>query len=195
MIYTYKIQKAIDFAIKTHELNQKQKRKGKEVPYITHSLTVGLILARVNASEDIIVAGILHDTIEDSRTESKVSPGKITEDFGESVAELVMSVTETDKSIPWDKRKEIALSHIKTFSNDMLLLKSADTIENTRELILDYEKDGDVTFERFNSPKKIFLENYLNVINAISAKWLENPLLPDLKNISLQIEKMIKGTF
>lgn len=195
MIYTYKIQKAIDFAIKTHELNQKQKRKGKDVPYITHPLTVGLILARVNASEDIIVAGILHDTIEDSRPESKVSLGKITEDFGESVAELVMSVTETDKSIPWDKRKEIALSHIKTFSNDMLLLKSADTIENTRELILDYEKDGDVTFERFNSPKKNFLENYLNVINAISAKWLENPLLPDLKNISLQIEKMIKGTF
>ncbi len=66
MIYTQKIQHAIRFAIKTHEGYQKQKRKGKDVPYITHPLTVGLILAKAGANEDVIIAGILHDTIEDS---------------------------------------------------------------------------------------------------------------------------------
>jgi len=41
-----KIQKAIKFAVKTHEVYQKQARKGKDVSYITHPLTVGLILSQ-----------------------------------------------------------------------------------------------------------------------------------------------------
>jgi (p)ppGpp synthase/HD superfamily hydrolase len=63
MIFTPKSKKAIRFATKTHEIYQKQKRKGKDIPYITHPLAVGLILARANASEDVVVAGIVHDTI------------------------------------------------------------------------------------------------------------------------------------
>ncbi len=66
MILTPKIRSAIRFAIKTHEVDQKQARKGKDIAYIGHPLTVGLILARAGANEDTIIAGILHDTIEDS---------------------------------------------------------------------------------------------------------------------------------
>ena len=63
MILTPKIKKAIRFTTKTREVYQKQKRKGKDIPYITHPLAVGLILARACASEDVVIAGILHDTI------------------------------------------------------------------------------------------------------------------------------------
>jgi (p)ppGpp synthase/HD superfamily hydrolase len=56
----------IRFSIKTHEVCQKQTRKGKDIPYITHPLIVGLILARAGAGEEVVIAGILHDTIEDS---------------------------------------------------------------------------------------------------------------------------------
>ena len=56
MLYSNKISKAIRFSIKTHEIYQKQKRKGKDIPYITHPLTVGLILARAGADEDVVVA-------------------------------------------------------------------------------------------------------------------------------------------
>ena len=45
MLYSYKISRAIRFSTKTHEVYQKQKRKGKDIPYITHPLTVGLILS------------------------------------------------------------------------------------------------------------------------------------------------------
>lgn len=67
MIYTPLIQKAVSFAIKVHELDAKQKRKGKEVPYITHPLTVGLIVSRVTQDENTICAGVLHDTIDDCK--------------------------------------------------------------------------------------------------------------------------------
>ncbi|MCX6747825.1 MAG: HD domain-containing protein, partial [Candidatus Nomurabacteria bacterium] len=126
MIYTQKIEEAITLAIKTHEIDEKQKRKGKDIPYITHPLTVGLILSLAGASEDVIIAGILHDTLEDSINEYKVTKEMIAEQFGDNVMQLVLSVTEQDKSLSWEVRKAEALEHIKTFSHDSLMLKSAD---------------------------------------------------------------------
>ena len=73
LVYSYRLKNAIRFATKTHEVYQKQKRKGKDVPYIIHPLAVGLILARAGACEDVVIAGILHDTIEDSIAEKKVT--------------------------------------------------------------------------------------------------------------------------
>src|ERR1700686_3915962 len=127
MIFTPKIRKAIAFSVMTHEvLYPKQKRKGKDIPYITHPLTVGLILARANAGEDVIVAGILHDTIEDSIDKKKVTRGMLVERFSKNVADLVDSVTEQRKDLEWEPRKHEALEHIKIFSRDSLLVKSAD---------------------------------------------------------------------
>lgn len=183
MIYTQKIQHAIRFAIKTHEEYQKQKRKGKDVPYITHPLTVGLILAAAGTTEDIIIAGILHDTIEDSIEEKKVTKEMIVERFGENVYELVLSVTEQDKSLSWDERKAEAIEHIKNYSNASLLLKSADVISNISETLNDYEKEGEEIFKRFNAPKEKILESYIKSTEAILNKWSENPLVNDIKEI------------
>ena len=113
MIYTPKIKAAVRFAVKTHDVYQKQKRKGKDVAYIEHPLNVALILAMAGASEDLIVAGILHDTIEDSVPAKKVTKEMLTERFGRNAAELVNGVTEQDKSLPWEIRKERAFEHIK----------------------------------------------------------------------------------
>ncbi len=190
MIYTSRIQKAINLAIKTHELDQKQKRKGKDVPYITHPLSVGLILANTGATEDVVVAGILHDTIEDSVTEHKVTKEMITDMFGQRVSDLVLSVTEQDKSLSWVERKAEALEHIKTFSNDSLLLKSADIISNTSELIADYKIDGEKTFDRFNAPKEKIIHYTRKVIATILECWFESPLRQDLLEIDIELYRV-----
>ncbi len=187
-VFTPKMQEAIRFSIKTHEVYQKQKRKGKDIPYITHPLTVGLILARVGASEDLVIAGILHDTIEDSTSEKKVTQEMISERFGEKVAELVLSVTETNKELSWEERKAEAFEHIKSFTKESLLLKSADIFANTSELIEDYNKDGKEIFERFNAPKERFLKQSIRTIRAICDKWLESPLAGDLVVLEEQLK-------
>lgn len=105
MIYTMNIQKAIRFALKTHEVYQKQRRKGKDIPYIIHPLTVGFLLSQAQAREEVVIAGILHDTIEDSPDYKKVNKDLIAERFGEEVAFLVYSVTENDRNLSWDERK------------------------------------------------------------------------------------------
>ena len=87
-----KILHAIHFATNAHK---GQTRKGKpDVSYITHPLAVGILLAKAGALEDVIIAGILHDTIEDTEVTKK----EIENTFGNRVAEMVDDVTEQDKS-------------------------------------------------------------------------------------------------
>lgn len=175
---------AIKFAAKTHNQYQNQTRKGKVIPYISHPLTAGIILALAGASEDVVVAGILHDTIEDSVPEKKVTAGMLAERFGGRVAELVLSVTETDKALSWDDRKGQALEHVSHFSHDSLLVKSADILSNVAETIDDYEKHGDEVFTRFNAPKEKMIGHQLSVIAAILGRWKENPFADDLLSVA-----------
>ena len=191
MIYTQKIQDAVHFSIQIHEAPVKQKRKGKDIPYITHPLAVGLILSQAGASEDVVVAGILHDTIEDCEPYGSVTRELLAEKFGDPVAELVDSVTEKDKNLSWHERKEKALKEIAAFSHDSLLVKSGDVISNNTELIMDYERDGEATFARFNAPKEETIPHTLEVIDTILSVWQENPLKNDLLQIAKRLGEII----
>ena len=77
-----KIETAIIFAAKAHH---NQKRKGTDIPYITHPFAVGMLLQKEKCSEEVIAAGILHDTLEDTETTFE----DLTEAFGVHVANLV----------------------------------------------------------------------------------------------------------
>lgn len=190
MVYSEKMQKAIKFAIKTHDVYQKQTRKGKTIAYITHPLTVGIILAAAKANEDAICAGILHDTIEDSIPEKKVTFEMLSERFGENVAELVLSVTEKEKTFSWEDRKKAALEHIENFSHDSLLIKSADIIANMSELLSDHARYGDEVFERFSAVKEKVIIHQITSIDLIVSRWSQNPLAGDLQNVVEKISKL-----
>jgi len=184
MPYTH-IQEAVRFATKAHA---GQTRKGKpNIPYITHPLGVALILSQINASEDIIIAGILHDTVEDS--DGKISIDDIKQKFGETVAVLVDHVTEKDKKLSWEERKKEALAHIYKMPNDALLLKSADTLHNMDDLIADLEECGEEVWTRFNAPKEKLIEHYDNIIEALSTMWPEDPLLIEIRTSLDKIKK------
>ena len=190
MIYTAPIKKAIRFAITTHEIDQQQKRKGKDIAYITHPLTVGLILAGCGASEEVVAAGILHDTIEDSISSKKVTREMLVEEFGENVAMLVASVSEKSKELSWDERKREALEHISRFSHDSLLVKSADILSNASELIDDVAHDGQKVFSRFNVPKEKIVQHYLRSITAIIQGWEGSPLVDGLRSLTNELQTL-----
>lgn len=190
MKYSDKMRRAIKFAAKTHNHYQQQKRKGKEIPYITHPLTVGIILSQAGASEDVVVAGILHDTVEDSANHRKVTPEMLAERFGEGAADLVMSVTETDKGLSWERRKAQALEHVGHFSLDSLLVKSADVLSNVTELIDDHARYDDEVFARFHASKEATIENQVKLVGAILDRWPENPLADDLRAAAEGLERI-----
>ena len=83
--------KAIEFSTKAHS---GQCRKGTKIPYITHPLNVAKTLIQLECSEPVIVAGILHDTLEDTR----VTFDELLEIFGKEIADLVNSASEPNRS-------------------------------------------------------------------------------------------------
>ncbi|PIQ73052.1 hypothetical protein COV58_04605 [Candidatus Roizmanbacteria bacterium CG11_big_fil_rev_8_21_14_0_20_36_8] len=178
MIFTPLIHKSITFATKVHLT---QKRKGKDIPYITHPLTVALILSRVTPDENIICAGILHDTIEDCVPYGSVTKEFLEKEFNGRIAQMVNDVTEQDKTLPWSERKMAALSHIKDMNHDSLLVKSADVLHNLVELNENIKTQGDEVFESFNASKEDTILRYKKLIGALEKTWADNPLLGDLK--------------
>ena len=96
-----KIEKAMIFAYERHKI---QKRKTNNCPYFVHLMDVVSILYKEGVSEDLICAGYLHDSVEDFKY-TKVREEEIRKEFGDGVANLVMAVTETDKSLSWLERK------------------------------------------------------------------------------------------
>lgn len=180
MQYTQKIKAAIHAAMRVHEIDQKQKRKGKDLPYIIHPLVVGLILARISSDEDAVVAGILHDTIEDSVASKKVTVSMLRKRFGDKVARLVDDVTEKHRDIDWVLRKKKAVKDIASMQKHAPLVKAADAVANCTELIADFRNEGDNTFRRFNVPKERLIEHCAEAIEAIKLQWPDHPLLSDL---------------
>lgn len=191
MFYSRRVRDALALAVKTHAIDRRQERKGKATPYITHPLTVALILAMATDDEDVIIAGILHDTIEDSASHSPVTRAFIASQFGERVAAAVNSVTEQNKDLSWQERKHAALQEIRHFSHDALMVKSADLISNTTEIADDWRQDGDEIFSRFKGTKAELLGHYRAAINAIIFQWPENPLVPDLLRAEMEIDHML----
>jgi len=195
MIYTKQIHTAIQFAIKVHEIDTKKKRKGRDVPYITHPLIVGLILARVTNDENIIAAGILHDTIEDCEPYGSVTKELLEKKFNSDVARMVNDVTEQDKTNPWMDRKMAALAHIKSMKHDSLLIKTADVLHNLTELNDDIAEKGDSAFDSFNSSKPETIFRYQKLFIELEKTWSDNPLLGDLKEALKYNQELIKQSY
>ncbi len=138
---------AIEFAAKAHSGHF---RKGTRIPYIIHPLGVAKILIDHGCSEEVVVAGILHDTVEDT----PITPEDIRRSFGERVAQLVRDVSEPNKSDTWENRKRHTIEHLKTAPRDVLLVSLADKLDNIRAIRDDYAKLGDSLWPRFNRPKE-----------------------------------------
>lgn len=190
MFFSPLIQKAILFAIQIHELDTKKRRKGTEIPYVTHPLTVGLILGRVTESENIIAAGLLHDTVEDCEPYGKINKGFIEKEFNADVARMVNDVTQQDKTLSWMKRKMAVLSHIKDMRHDSILVKSADVLHNLSELNEDIANHGVSVFSKFNASKEDTILRYKKLIPELRKYYPENPLMNELESALTTLLKL-----
>ena len=153
-----KIHEAIEFATLKHA---KQKRKGTEIPYIVHPMEVMQILTENGCGEDLIVAGILHDTLEDTDT----NPVEIKEKFGERVLELVQSESE-DKSKTWIERKNATINHLATAPDDEAVCCLADKLSNLRSIYYDRSRVGEKVWERFRESKENVKWYYVSIAEA-----------------------------
>jgi GTP diphosphokinase / guanosine-3',5'-bis(diphosphate) 3'-diphosphatase len=124
------ILKALDFAAGKH--NDQRRKDSQSSPYINHLIGVAETLWSVGEvrDENLLVAAILHDTIEDTDTTAE----EIRAEFGEQVLAIVLEVTD-DKSLPKQTRKQLQVEHAPHKSDKAKLLKIADKINNIRDII------------------------------------------------------------
>jgi (p)ppGpp synthase/HD superfamily hydrolase len=139
------IHEAIIFATCKHD---GYKRKGTDIPYISHPMEVMQILTEARCRENVIIAGILHDILEDTKT----SPLEILNLFGEEVLNLVLEESE-DKSKPWKERKQETIDSLANASPDAKMVCFADKLSNLRSMAADKREIGEKLWERFNAGK------------------------------------------
>jgi len=118
-------------------------------------MSVAMLIESVTDDEDTIIAGLMHDALEDV-------PGytyeQLVEDCGIRVAEIVKHVTEPldpnkndDEQLPWLQRKEVYLQMLRSGNTQSVIVSAADKIHNTESFLRDAEKEGIMFVARFGS--------------------------------------------
>ena len=150
-----KIQKAISVVFKEHE---GQYRKGTQTPYIVHLLDVSSILMyEEDLDENVICAGILHDTLEDTHYTKE----QLQEDFGNEVCKLVLFCTEDGNTVDtskeeevrtWKVRKEKSLEKLtQGAKEEEMLVFLADKLSNIKSMYEEKLIVGDEFWNKFNA--------------------------------------------
>ena len=122
----------LDAAMFAAQRHKDQRRKDAEgSPYINHPLAVARLLSVEGSISDteVLMAALLHDTIEDTETTAQ----ELLALFGERVTGIVLEVTD-DKSLPKARRKELQIKHASLKSTEAALVKIADKICNLRDV-------------------------------------------------------------
>ncbi len=135
--------KALDFAARKHV---DCRRKGvREEPYINHLAEVARLLADATDGDDLdlVLAGLLHDTIEDTET----TYDELVSEFGAVVADLVAEVTD-DKSLEKAERKRRQVETAPNKSDRAKMIKIADKTSNLRSIVASPPKDWSVERQR-----------------------------------------------
>lgn len=146
--------------VRAYDLHAKQERKCTEAPYFVHILDVARhLMAEPAASEDVIVAGILHDTLEDT----PYTVEELNNDFGPNVCQLVVFATEPtkdsrtltqNKQETWKERKRHTVNICRTATEDQLLVLLADKLSNLQSIHEDLFLQGERIWGCFNANRE-----------------------------------------
>jgi len=185
-ILNEKFEQALQFACEVH---RHQKRKGTEVPYVTHLMTVSALVGEHGGDEEQMTAALLHDAMEDQG----VTYRQIEQRFGKRVAEIVEACTDSieQPKPPWRQRKERYLAHLVQASADAKLVSVADKVHNARSILTDLRIHGPAVWDRFTADRESILWYYQSLIKAFRQNW-QHPLIDELERSVREIERLCK---
>ncbi len=153
MIDKIKYKSALDFAYKLHF---KQIRKGTEIPYFSHLISVSNNVIENGGNTDEAIAGLLHDAVEDQGGLKTLKI--IKKKFGSKVAKIVSDCTdaEIEPKPPWLERKKSYIKSLKNKPQSSLFVSMCDKTHNASCIINDYHHEGKKLWTRFTAnPKQI----------------------------------------
>jgi (p)ppGpp synthase/HD superfamily hydrolase len=163
-----RFEQALRLALEAHA---PQTRKTDGSPYVIHPIVVAQLLLTYGASEDVVVAALLHDVLEDTA----VSPEAVLAVAGPTSFAVIEAVSE-DKALPWEVRKEAYVRQVVSGGQSVWLVSVADKVHNAESLLDHIARVGEDAWSAFNRGKeaKLWFETLLH---AELAKVWQHPLL------------------
>ena len=179
------------------ELHEDQKRKGGDVPYVSHLIGVAAIVLEHGGDEDQAIGALLHDALEDQA--HKMSPNEIRARFGDRGEAIVEACTDGNPEeqrdrdpARWRVRKQIYIDQVATKPADALLVSMADKLYNARAILEDFREIGDKLWPRFTAGKEGTLWYYRSLLTAFRPR-AENRLWHELDRTVAEIERLAGG--
>jgi (p)ppGpp synthase/HD superfamily hydrolase len=178
------------------ELHRDHRRKGNDIPYVSHLFAVAALVLEDGGSEDEAISALLHDSVEDNKT----TFAAIRERFGDAVTDIVRACSDTDSGDdemvetkkPWRQRKEGYIAHLLDphASASALRVSNADKVHNARCILADYRAIGDDLWTRFNPDAQsadIQLWYYEQLADAFATRRGDSPLVRELTSLVAQL--------
>ena len=153
--------RAFAFAAEKHA---GQTRKASTTPYIAHLMGVASVVLEFGGDEDMAIAALLHDVVEDCGGAPMLR--EVKRKFGSRVAKIVDGCTDsvTDPKPPWRERKETYIWHLKDADAETRTVSAADKLNNVRSILADYREVGEEIWVRFNGGRDGTLWYYRSLL-------------------------------
>ena len=180
--------KALGYAARLHA---RQTRKKTNRPYIGHLLGVASIVIEYGGDEEMAIAALLHDAVEDQGGLPRLS--EIRRKFGARVARIVDGCTDaySDPKPPWRARKLAYIHRVAHESADVRLVSAADKLSNARETLAELRLHGHRVFKKFAGKKKGTLWYYRTLIMTFQAAG-RHPLVEELDRVVAELEALAR---
>jgi (p)ppGpp synthase/HD superfamily hydrolase len=193
--YSDRINHAFAFAAKHHD---QQVRKGTRLPYLTHPANVAIILTRYGCREEAVVAGILHDVVEDCVRDGwtqEMLEERIGRKFGNSVLEAVLAVTkrkidDDGMELSSDEQKDDYLQRLSLASEDALWVCAADKVHNANSILSDLRRTSfpETVWGRFNAGRDGTVKYYRRVANRLREIGFNESIVDELEAAASGLE-------
>lgn len=194
--YSDRINHALAFAAKHHD---RQVRKGTRLPYLTHPANVAIILTRYDRDDDTVIAGILHDVIEDCVREHytrDMLEQRIGDKFGLTVLDTVLAVThrqidDDGIELSSEERKDDYLERLGSASDAARWVCAADKLHNGSSILADLKRTIDATtvWGRFNVGREGTVRWYRRVYERLNEVGFTAPIMNELRRVVEQLEE------
>ncbi|MDX2039080.1 MAG: HD domain-containing protein [Isosphaeraceae bacterium] len=150
-LHSARIERALILALSAHH---SQRRKATEIPYAYHVVAVAGILARAGFDEEVQIAGLLHDLLEDT----PVTAEEVASQFGPEIVGVVRGCSEVKfdadgRSRPWLDRKREHVAGLRSATLAVCAVTLADKLHNLFTICEDLEAGLEV-WSRFNASRE-----------------------------------------
>ncbi len=183
-----RLQRAFRYAAEKHD---GQTRKQTAVPYLSHLMAVASLVLEAGGDEDMAIAALLHDVVEDCGGMPRLR--EVKKQFGARVAKIVEGCTDSfgEPKAEWIDRKKDCLREVRHADVDTRLVSASDKLHNVRTILSDYRKDGDAIWSRFSGKKEGTLW-YYRALSDEYGRRSPNRITRELQIVVAELERAVR---